>query len=504
MGWLSSPKAPNYQPLADAQLKGAEMQAQAMRDAMQLWKEQHEQTREDFAPFREHGLSVLDEITAGMESGRWASPEFQGPEWDGGPEWDPSSINLEEDPGYQFRMSEGLRATRRALAAQSGTGGGATLKALTRYGQGLASQEYGAARQRAVQDYGMRRAAAVQDYGLKYSGALDRHRLGEAGRGADFARLAGQLGVGYGAHSETASSGAGAASNVSNLGVGAASAIAAGNIGAQSSILQGQIAHGNAQQQGFNNLLNLGGLGYMLFSDRSLKDAVEVVGELDNGLKVYKFRMGDGPEQIGLMADDVEKVNPGAVADVGGLKAVDYGEAVKRHPRAARRAGQQERSAASGKRMGRMIRRLPGEIAEHTPKFVEWAAGEVESAAREHLPDDIQEALGMRESTGDRRRRRRAVRENPAPVMAVPERAMTRAAKTSASRRGRNRRRNENQRVTSEAQRTIAESTASLERTLNSRDRVKRFSDAMMKMPPDRRPQAVMDMLERKRAEFGM
>lgn len=67
-----------------------------------------------------------------------------------------------------------------------------------------------------------------------------------------------------------------------------------------------------------------GGIG-SLFSDRRLKTDIEQVGTLDNGLPVYRFRYkAGGPIQIGLMAQDVEKVAPDAVHDVGGFKTVNY------------------------------------------------------------------------------------------------------------------------------------------------------------------------------------
>ena len=45
-------------------------------------------------------------------------------------------------PGYQFRLDEGIKAAERSAAARGLLGSGATLKAVQRYGEGLASQEY--------------------------------------------------------------------------------------------------------------------------------------------------------------------------------------------------------------------------------------------------------------------------------------------------------------------------------------------------------------------------
>jgi hypothetical protein len=81
-------------------------------------------------------------------------------------------------------------------------------------------------------------------------------------------------------------------------------------------------------------LLSSGGAlaGVLPFlSDRRAKTDIKQVGKLDNGLPVYVFRYrGDNTPQIGLMADDVEKVNPRAVVTgPNGLKMVHYDQAVE-------------------------------------------------------------------------------------------------------------------------------------------------------------------------------
>jgi hypothetical protein len=46
------------------------------------------------------------------------------------------------DPGYQFRMSESMKALERSAAARGILQSGGTLKDITRFGQDAASQEY--------------------------------------------------------------------------------------------------------------------------------------------------------------------------------------------------------------------------------------------------------------------------------------------------------------------------------------------------------------------------
>tara|TARA_R110000772_G_scaffold268714_2_gene397864 strand:+ start:841 stop:1440 length:600 start_codon:yes stop_codon:yes gene_type:complete len=51
-------------------------------------------------------------------------------------------VDFQEDPGYQFRFSEGMRATERGMAAKGYNQSGNVQAALQERGQGLASQEY--------------------------------------------------------------------------------------------------------------------------------------------------------------------------------------------------------------------------------------------------------------------------------------------------------------------------------------------------------------------------
>ena len=50
---------------------------------------------------------------------------------------------LEQSPGYQFRLNEGMKALQRSAAARGTLLTGGTLKGLERYAQDYASNEYG-------------------------------------------------------------------------------------------------------------------------------------------------------------------------------------------------------------------------------------------------------------------------------------------------------------------------------------------------------------------------
>ena len=98
---------------------------------------------------------------------------------------------------------------------------------------------------------------------------------------------------------------------------------------------QGQMAGYNAANQRNSGMMSgLFGLGAAALplafpSDIRIKEDISKVGTLDNGLGVYSFRFKDGgPQQIGLIAQEVEKVNPGAVGEQDGIKTVNYEKAV--------------------------------------------------------------------------------------------------------------------------------------------------------------------------------
>jgi hypothetical protein len=111
--------------------------SQAATDAQERMFERQVELQE---PFREAGLAgqnrLLELLGIGGEKGaqgygKYASAEFS-----------PAQFMANQDPGYAFRMSEGMKALDRSAAARGGLLSGATLKGAQRYGQDLASQEY--------------------------------------------------------------------------------------------------------------------------------------------------------------------------------------------------------------------------------------------------------------------------------------------------------------------------------------------------------------------------
>lgn len=95
-----------------------------------------------------------------------------------------------KDPGYDFRMSEGEKGINRALSARGGFDSGSALKALARYNQDFASNEFGNAYNR---------------------DAANKQRI--------FNFLSGEKATGMGAASAMAGVGQNTANNMSNIGI---------------------------------------------------------------------------------------------------------------------------------------------------------------------------------------------------------------------------------------------------------------------------------------------
>lgn len=89
-----------------------------------------------------------------------------------------SMSDFQADPGYGFRMSEGMKGLERSAAARGGLLSGATLKGIQRFGQDLGSQEY----MNAFNRYQTERAARLQPLqSLAGVGQTTAQQIGQAG-----------------------------------------------------------------------------------------------------------------------------------------------------------------------------------------------------------------------------------------------------------------------------------------------------------------------------------
>ena len=166
---------------ANSAKKAANAQASAADRAAQLQQEQYEQTRTDQAPWRAAGEQALNKLIPMSDYTKFGMDQFQ------------------QDPGYAFRLSEGQKALDRSAAARGGLISGSALKAATRFGQDMGSQEY----QNAFNRYQTERASALQPLqSLAGLGQSATNQVGAAGQ--NYATNAGNA---YGAAGQAAASG---------------------------------------------------------------------------------------------------------------------------------------------------------------------------------------------------------------------------------------------------------------------------------------------------------
>jgi hypothetical protein len=145
---------------ANASSKAAKAQAGAASEASNLEREMFERNIELNAPFREAGVNALNKLIPLTDYKNFGMSEFQA------------------DPGYSFRMSEGMKGLERSAAARGGLLSGGTLKGIQRFGQDMASQEY----QNAFNRYQTERNARLNPLqSLAGVGQTTSQQLGAAG-----------------------------------------------------------------------------------------------------------------------------------------------------------------------------------------------------------------------------------------------------------------------------------------------------------------------------------
>jgi len=173
---------------SDAAKSAARTQADAAGAAAANERAMYEQSREDLAPYREQGYTALKDIER-MKP--FLTAQFG-----------PDQFAQYLDPSMAFRQKIGTQATERMANVGGGAISGNTLRALTDYGQNLASTEYG--------------------------NAFNRF---QTERGNIYNTLANIAGMGQGAVNTGVNAGQNFAGQMTGLTTGSAAAQAAGTVG---------------------------------------------------------------------------------------------------------------------------------------------------------------------------------------------------------------------------------------------------------------------------------
>jgi|DEB3_MinimDraft_2_1074329.scaffolds.fasta_scaffold03841_2 hypothetical protein len=180
---------------SSASKKAASTQADAANRAADLQMQQFERQVELQEPWRQAGITALNKLTPlATEYTPFGMDQFQ------------------QDPGYAFRMKEGMKALERSAAARGGLLSGGMLRGAQEYGQGLASQEY----MNAFNRYQAERNARLNPLqSLAGVGQTATNQLGQAGQ-----TMAGNVGQAMGAAAQARASGYIGGANALSQGLG--------------------------------------------------------------------------------------------------------------------------------------------------------------------------------------------------------------------------------------------------------------------------------------------
>jgi len=137
---------------SSASKKAAASQEQLSREGLALQREMFDRQVALQEPFRQGGMTAQNQILQLLGiGGDQAAPGY------GSLAKPFGTDQFQQDPGYAFRQSEGMKALERSAAARGGLLSGGTMKGIQRFGQDLASQEY----QNAFNRYQVERAARL-------------------------------------------------------------------------------------------------------------------------------------------------------------------------------------------------------------------------------------------------------------------------------------------------------------------------------------------------------
>lgn len=136
---------------ADAQsqaaMYAADLEKQAADNSLAFQKETYADQQRNLAPWLKAGTGAVNTLSSLMSDGGQLTKGWTG-EFIA-----PTAADLYNDPSYTLRRNEGTEAIERSAAARGGLLSGGTGKALNRYAQDYASNEYGNVYNRKLNEY---------------------------------------------------------------------------------------------------------------------------------------------------------------------------------------------------------------------------------------------------------------------------------------------------------------------------------------------------------------
>lgn len=250
---------------ADASKAAAKTQADAGNKALGFEQQVRDQNISALKPYLDRGTQDYNTLSSMVNGGQFNTPDFKPGNYGTFQAPTPGYVDkgfsladLAKDPGYQFRLQQGLNTVQNSAAARHSIHGGNEITGLENYAQGFASNEGNNAYNRYATD----RSAGIAQNNNDRNFALDQfngNRSFNAGQDLNaynssvtnqqnrFNRLSQLAGYGQQAAGSLAGINQNFAQNAGNIQMGIGNAQAAGQVGAA-----------NASTQGTQNLLGLG------------------------------------------------------------------------------------------------------------------------------------------------------------------------------------------------------------------------------------------------------
>lgn len=243
----------------------AATQETAANQALDFQKQQYADQQANQAPYLAAGKGALEQLSqltgpdgkalAGygktFDPGTFQAPDaFQAP----------TGAYFTNDPGYQFRLSEGQKALERSAAAKGTASGGAALKAAERYGQDYASNEYNNVYQRALGTYQTNFGNALNTFQTNATTGQNafntNYNVFSQDQSNQFNRLASIAGLGQTATGQLNASGTATAGNVSNIYSNLGNGIANTQLQGGNAAASGVVGAANGVNSGINSYQN--------------------------------------------------------------------------------------------------------------------------------------------------------------------------------------------------------------------------------------------------------
>lgn len=198
---------------ASAENNASTTEAQEAQNALNFQEQQYNTEQSQLAPYLKAGTTALGQLNGG------SLPSFQAP----------TGATEQNDPGYQFRLTQGQQALENSAAAKGGLLSGNTGEALQQYGQNYASNEYQNVYNRAMNNY-------------------NTNVIGP------YNRLAGLAGIGQQAQATGAAQGQQAASNLGSIDINLGQQLGNNDQNAAAATASGYTGAANSLNGGVNNI----------------------------------------------------------------------------------------------------------------------------------------------------------------------------------------------------------------------------------------------------------